>query len=41
MRNAIIEAMASDMFRVSLAVGLAVGMSVAVGIGLITWVGIL
>jgi hypothetical protein len=38
MRNAIIEAMASDIFRVALAAGLAVGMSVAAGIGLITWV---
>ena len=38
MRNAIIEAITSDIFRVALAAGLAVGISVAAGISLITWV---
>lgn len=40
MKNAIIEALASDIFRISLAVGLAVGASVAAAVSLI-WYAIL
>lgn len=40
MINAIIEAMASDIFRVSLASGLAVGISTAIAVS-IFWVGVL
>lgn len=38
MRNAIIEALVSDIFRVSLAVGLAVGVSTACAVSLVWWV---
>ncbi|MEZ5700632.1 MAG: hypothetical protein R3F06_16365 [Nitrosomonas sp.] len=38
MRNEIIETLASDIFKISLAVGLAVGVSVAVGVSLVWWV---
>lgn len=37
MKDAIIEALASDIFRVSLAVGLAVGTSVAGALLAFTW----
>ena len=38
MKNAIIEALVSDIFRVSLAVGLAVGISTVFAVSLVWWV---
>lgn len=38
MKDAIIEALASDVFRISLAVGLSAGVSTAVGVSLVWWI---